>query len=147
MPLELFIGSCAKLAEFYRVDLPSPESFTSECQTWQVKWQEQSKNHCLASLPDCANDTLPQTTDMYPNIKVLLTILATLSVTTCIAKRSFSTLKRTKTSLCSSMTFSRPTNFTFLHIFRDIEIDLPSTIDEFAHRHPRRMHKSNILNN
>ena len=145
MSSESFSESCFKLAEMYRGDLPSPKSFSSEIETWKVKWQQHFRNHGDASLPDCPSNTLPETTNMYPNIKVLLTILATLPVTTCSAERSFSSLKRTKTSLRSSMTTTRLTNLTLLHVFRDIEVDLQSAIDDFAHRHPRRLQMCDIM--
>uniref|UniRef100_A0A1X7VB13 HAT C-terminal dimerisation domain-containing protein n=1 Tax=Amphimedon queenslandica TaxID=400682 RepID=A0A1X7VB13_AMPQE len=82
---------------------------------------------------------------IFPNIKVLLTILATLPDTTCVAERLFSSLKRTKTSLWSSMTTSGLTNLTHLHIFRNIEIDVPSVMEEFSQRHRRKIHLSSIL--
>ena len=75
MPSESFSECCFKLAEMYRVNLPSPESFSSEIQTWKVKRQEHFRNHGDATLPDCPSNTLPETTNMYPNIKVLLTII------------------------------------------------------------------------
>uniref|UniRef100_A0A1X7T9Q1 HAT C-terminal dimerisation domain-containing protein n=1 Tax=Amphimedon queenslandica TaxID=400682 RepID=A0A1X7T9Q1_AMPQE len=86
-----------------------------------------------------------KTSEMYPNIKVLLTILATLPVTTCSAERSFCSLKRTKTSIPSSMTTTRLTNLTLLLVIRDIEVVLQSAIDEFACRHPRRLQMSHAL--
>ena len=134
--------SCFKLAEMYWEDLPSPESFSSEIQTWKVKCQEHLRNYGDASLPDFPSNTLPETTNMYPIIKVLLTIIG---YTTCSAEQSFSSLKRTKTSLCSSMTTTRLTNLTLLHVFRDIEVDLQSAIDEFARRHPRRLQMCDIM--
>ena len=146
MPSESFAESCFKLAEMYREDLPSPECFTSEIETWRMKWQEHSKNHGNTSLPDSPKNTLPQTTSMYPNIKVLLTILATLPVTTCSAERSFSILKRIKTSIRSSMTTTRLSNLTLLHVFRDIEVDLPSAINEFTRSYPRRLQMSDMTN-
>ena len=39
----------------------------------------------------------------------------------------------------------RLTALTLLHVHRDIEIDAPQVIDEFARRYPRRMKLSNIL--
>ena len=34
---------------------------------------------------------------------------------------------------------------TSLHLHRDIDIDIPEILDEFARRHPRRMELTNIL--
>ena len=39
----------------------------------------------------------------------------------------------------------RLTSLALLHLHRDIDIDIPEVIDEFARRHPRRMELLNIL--
>ena len=39
----------------------------------------------------------------------------------------------------------RLTALTFLHVHRDIEVNVPQVIDEFARRYPRHMKLSNIL--
>lgn len=137
MSSESFSNNCTKLAEMYNDDLPCSESFDSECEMWKVKWEECSKIYGVSSLPDSPKDAIPQTTSMFPNIRTLLIILATLPVTTCTAEQSswFSSLKRTKTL----------TNLTILHVFKDIDVNVQSAIDEFARRHPRRLQLANLL--
>ena len=70
-----------------------------------------------------------------------VSILCTLPVTSCSAERSFSTLKRIKSAICSSMT---TTGLTLLNLHHDIPINIRTAIDEFS-RHPRRLQMSNIL--
>ena len=80
---------------------------------------------------------------MYPNIRALVCILCTLTVTTCSAERSFSGLKQIKTAFHSSMITL--TGLALLTLHCDIPIDIPAAIDEFARRHPRRLQMVNIL--
>lgn len=39
----------------------------------------------------------------------------------------------------------RLTSLTLLNLHRDIDIDIPDVIDEFARRHPRQMELGDIL--
>ena len=39
----------------------------------------------------------------------------------------------------------RLTGLALLHIHRDISVDVPAIIDEFSHRHPRKLKLTNIL--
>ena len=96
------------------------------------------------SLPSSPLGALRYASSMYPNIRVLLSILCTLPVTTCSAERSFSGLKRTKTTLRSSMSGARLSELSFLAVHRDLALDIPKAIDEFARRHPRRMQWSSV---
>ena len=53
--------------------------------------------------------------------------------------------KRTKTTLRSSMSGARLSELSFLAVHRDLALDIPKAIDEFARRHPRRMELRDIL--
>ena len=109
-----------------------------------LKWKKQTEDHGEESLPTTLLFTLPHSSSLFPNIKVLLLILCTLPVTSCSAERSFSGLKRIKTALRSTMSNERLTSLALLHPHRDIDIDIPEIIDEFARSHPRRM---KLINN
>ena len=104
-----------------------------------MKWQKQLNEHGLSSLPQSLLHTLKHATSMYPNIRVLITILCTFPVTSCSAERSFSGLKRIKSPLRSSMGTERLTGLALLHFYRDINVNISEAIDEFARQHPRRM--------
>ena len=92
-----------QFAEMYQNDLPSPDCIESELHCWLIKWQQQVREHGQASLPTTPTQTLRHATTVYPNIRVLVSILCTLPVTSCSAERSFSAVKRIKTALRSSM--------------------------------------------
>lgn len=129
----------------YQEDLPSPECTETELQSWKIKWQKQATDHGENSLPSNLVLTLTHLSSMYPNLSALVKILCTLPVTSCSAERSFSGLKRVKTSFRTTMTNTRLTGLTLLHVHRDIEIDLDSAIDSFARKNPRRMRMTEIL--
>ena len=133
------------LAKMYQEDLPSPSCIEGELHCWWIKWQQQYNEHGQTSLPTTPTQALKHSTSMFPNIRALLSILCTLPVTTCSAERSFSAVKRIRTTLRSSMGTERLTGLALLHIHRDIPLEIPDVIDEFARRHPRRLNTSNIL--
>ena len=134
-----------ELAGLYEDDLPSANCIASELHSWKIKWNEQLEKHGESSLPTNLSLTLRNLSSMYPNISALIKILCTLPVTSCTAERSFSGLKRIKTPFRSTMTNSRLTGLTLLHIHRDISIDIDAAIDDFARMYPRRMRMIEIL--
>ncbi|KAF0754637.1 zinc finger MYM-type protein 1-like [Aphis craccivora] len=68
----------------------------SEFQLWVTKWKREVESS--NKLPEFLPQIIEQCdTDLYPNIRVLLQILATLPVSAATADRSFSTLRRLKT--------------------------------------------------
>lgn len=143
--MEYVASKILELGTLYEEDLPNPNSLKSELHSWFIKWKDHETEHGFSSLPTSPFHTLPQVSLMYPNIKALLILLCTLPVTSCTAERSFSGLKRIKTPLRSTMGNERLSSLSLLHIHRDIDIDIPEVIDEFARRHPRRMKLANIL--
>ena len=76
---------------------------------------------------------------MYPNIQKLLKIFATLPVTTATAERSFSTLRRLKTYLRTTMTGERLNGLALMTIHRDIstKIDPQDVISRLAKKSRR----------
>ena len=133
------------LSDLYESDLPSPECLESELHSWQIKWRRELEDHGESSLPTGLTHTLRHISSMYPNITALIKILCTLPVTTCTAERFFSSLKRSKTPFRSTMTNTRLTGLTLLHVHRDIPIDLEAALDKFARLYPRQMRMTEIL--
>ena len=78
----------------------------------------------------------------FPNINVLLCILCTLPVTSAECERSFSTLKRLKTYLRSTMTTERQSGLAMMNINYGRAIEI---INIFATRHPRRLALKDVL--
>ena len=78
----------------------------------------------------------------FPNINVLLCILCTLPVTSAECERSFSTLKRLKTYLRSTMTTERQSGLAMMNINYGRAIEI---INIFATRHPCRLALKDVL--
>ena len=74
----------------------------------------------------------------YPNLEILLKILATLAVTTCSSERSFSALKHLKSYLRSTMVESRLNGLAALYIHKDIVLNKEAVINEIS-KDNRRM--------
>ena len=70
--------------------------------------------------------------EIFPLINRLLTILITLPISNASAERTFSTLRRLKTWLRSTMSETRLTGFALLNIHRDIDVDVNKVIDMFS---------------
>ena len=117
-----------------------PNKLRSEFDLWKQRWI----NSAEAELPKSAIDSVAACNEsLYPNVAVLLQVLATLPVTTATAERSFSTLKRLKTYLRSSMADDRLTSLALIHVHAEtIPIDAAEVIDKFALSGP---HKLNFL--
>ena len=110
-------------------------SLESELQSWYLKWKKQEQENSHVSLPKTPSFTLPHASSLFPNIKVLLLILCTLPVISCSAERSFSGLKRIR----STMSNERLSSLALLHLHRDINVKVEDIFDEFARRHPRTL--------
>ena len=78
--------------------------------------------------------------DGFPNVSIALRIYLTLPVSNCSGERSFSHLKRIKSSLRSTMGQDRLANLTLLNIESEIltDLDFQDIIDSFSTLKARR---------
>ena len=78
--------------------------------------------------------------DGFPNVCIALRIYLTLPVSNCSGERSFSHLKRIKSSLRSTMGQDRLANLTLLNIEPEIltDLDFQDIIDSFSTLKARR---------
>ena len=83
--------------------------------------------------------------DFFPNIKQLMTIACTLSVTSSECERSISRLRHLKTCLRSTMTEERLNGLAMLYVHRDIPCSSETVVDIFARKCPRRLLLANPL--
>lgn len=113
---------------FYEDDLSIySDVIKSEWELWKMKWMSSEV------LPSSAIDSLYECDkNIFPNIHVLLKILAVLPVSTASAERSFSTLRRLKTYLRSTTSENRLTGLALLNIHRQYTISDDMVIDKFA---------------
>ena len=118
----------------FKDDLPSAKALHTELDLWQIKWKSES---IKAKELDRPTKTLIFVDKDY--IYVLFVISATLPVTSCECERSISMLKLLKTSLRSTMGNERLNDLALMLIHRDIELNPDAVVEEFSHRHPRRL--------
>ncbi len=122
--------------ELYGCFVAEKEIVCAEFVLWQTRWKEITTTPAPATAIDAR---LACDADLFPNIHILLTIFATTPVTTASAERTFSTLKRLKTHLRSTMGEQRLTGLALLHIHEDIAVDVNAVIDKFAASGNRRI--------
>ena len=87
-------------------DLLSTHGLQSEYERWWVKWHEDKD--VGGTISNFVDSLHWADNDLYPNVKIILFISAFRPSTTASNERSFSTLKRLKTYLRSTMTAVTP---------------------------------------
>lgn len=96
-----------------------------------MRWQHAPELNCaITALQLCDNE-------VFPNVNILLILLATLPVWTASVERSFSTLKRLKTYLRNRTSEERLTGLALMTINRNIPVGQESIIDMFAKKSRR----------
>ncbi|XP_050516144.1 52 kDa repressor of the inhibitor of the protein kinase-like [Diabrotica virgifera virgifera] len=130
--------SCAQLFEPYSSILrdDSRDIWVDEVKLWRQRIAGKNVKNSLEALDVCNGDA-------FPNVHQMLRILAVLPVTTATNERSFSTLRRLKTYLRSTMSEDRLNGLASLNIHRDVEVDPQRVLEKFFST-PRRV---NLLNN
>ena len=61
--------------------------------------------------------------DLYPHVVTIITILLTMPVSTATPERSFSTMRRVKKYLRSTMKTERLSALALMHAYRDIDVE------------------------
>ena len=140
LPSSIILSSSLSLhsvCKFYEEDLPNSASLESELQLWQSKWRAE---HNLASTLNTPEKALVHADkDFYPNIHTLLSIMATLPVTSCECERPISMLRIIKSQRRLGMGQNHLNNLALLYYHYDIEITPKEVVEEFARQHPWRM--------
>ncbi|XP_076284969.1 LOW QUALITY PROTEIN: 52 kDa repressor of the inhibitor of the protein kinase-like, partial [Lasioglossum baleicum] len=109
----------------------------NEYRLWMVKWQAWQRSQ---DIPQSISDLILNCDiDMYPNIRKFLCIMATLPVSVATAERFFSTLRRIKSWLRSSMVEDRLTGLALLHVHKNVPIDVNDVITRFGRRRKRNI--------
>lgn len=110
------------------------DTFSAELQIWKPKWTELHQ----AGRPKNAIESLSAfNPSIFPNICILLQILATLPVSTASTERSFSALRRVKDYLRNSTGQERLTGLALLSVHRNIKIDTTDVLNRFAREKQR----------
>ena len=133
----LELQNFSNLIQLYENDLPSPRCLDTELDIWKTKWLG---NIELAKELDTPEKCLKEVDDDYfPNISILIKLMATLPVTSCECERSISMLRLIKTPMRSTMTEERLNGLALMQYHRDVVIDPKAIVEEFSIRHPRRL--------
>lgn len=135
---KLSYEAISQAVEQYSAFLPNLESLDTEIMRWKNKWSSGERPNNVLETIQIFDDVLQSS---YPNIFVLLKILATLPVTTSSAERSFSALKRIFSDYRASMEPSRLSNLAVCSVYTVLleELDLEDIIDKFANNSNRRL--------
>ncbi|XP_050516601.1 52 kDa repressor of the inhibitor of the protein kinase-like [Diabrotica virgifera virgifera] len=113
----------------YEEDLSHKEVVESEFMLWKERWSQEK----YENLPKSAVSSLEKCDqDFFPNIYVLLKLLAVLPVSVATVERSFSSLRRLKTYLRNSTSENRLNGLALLSIHRDFAISNEEVLDKFA---------------
>lgn len=124
-----------KAASTYAQDFSTDDNsiLKAELRIWRHQWRNKELK------PDSAIDTLPHCTDVIQNIKILLQLFATLPVTSATPERTFSTLKRLKTYLRSTMSEERFNGLALTNINKKELLSEFEIIKLFSKKASRRM--------
>lgn len=115
--------------KFYSEDLSFKEIVQSEFMLWKEKWIKLE----TVNLPKTAICSLERCDkNSFPNIYILLKLLAVLPVTVATVERSFSTLRRLKTYLRNTKSETRFNGLALLSIHRDINVSDEEVLNKFA---------------
>ncbi|XP_067623242.1 52 kDa repressor of the inhibitor of the protein kinase-like [Eurosta solidaginis] len=132
-------AACTELFKSYETILHDifPEAGIREVQLWRERIASMDIQNPLEALDICKIDA-------FPNVHQLLRIMAALPVTTATNERSFSTLRRLKSYLRSTMKEDRLNGLASLNIHRNVNVDINSVLTEFFSV-PRRVAMLNGL--
>ena len=118
-----------KLVQVYRenefIFENSDAILEAEVKLWQRKLSDNHFKNAIDAYASC-NETI------FPNIKKLLKIFATLPVTSCTSERSFSTLRRLLTYLRSTTGSNRLNGLALLNIHPDITVSSEEVLNEMS---------------
>ena len=129
----LQVSTLSPFLHHYDIDL---DGVTSEVVTAKSFLKEASS---LTSIHDVYCN-LHEAKECFPHLLQTIQIAMTIGVTTASAERSFSSLRRIKSYLRSTMSQDRLNNLSLLHIERDLSNKLWDNLDDlvvkFARNHP-----------
>jgi len=124
--------------QLYADFIDSQNVVLAELELWKQKWLSVSASTVPSTIPSTAIDALNSCQkSIFPNVHTLLTIACTLPVTTASAERSFSSLRRLKAYLRSTMSTERLSGLSLLYVHPQVTITPDEVIDDFA-KAPRR---------
>ncbi|KAH7980865.1 hypothetical protein HPB49_019733 [Dermacentor silvarum] len=130
-----FAALAKELQYFYGID-----KFKEEAISWYEMWC--NKTGDPSEITYCA--LLHQAKTFFPGVAKAIEAALALPITTCTVERSFSTMRRAKTWLRSTMTNNRLDGLCMMSVHRERVMKhrnnfITRVIMQFAHKNPRRL--------
>ena len=122
----------------YEPDLPRFGNLQTELEIWRGRWFDvkddaSCPNSLISALKACSKQS-------FPNVHALLQIGCVIPVTSCEAERSFSTVRRVKTVLRSTMGEERLGALVLLNSRgQSNDISVGEVVQRFINQKPRRL--------
>ena len=130
------------LVAMYESDLVDKYLVDQELMLWKRKWAQCSPEE----RPDSLGTALQQCDEeRFPNIFRLLKIGCTLPITSCTCERSFSTLRRLRNWLRSSMGCTRLSSLALMNVHYGHAVNYDKAVDIFLKMRPRRIELSDLI--
>lgn len=123
----------SELKDTFKSLLPDITTADAEYDLW--KYSIENKLISGSTLQEAAK----QSEQLYPNIHTMIKVLLTMPVSTATVERSFSSLRRLKTYMRSTMTNERLTGLALLHAHKDRKVDIETVIRTFDSTGHRRI--------
>ncbi|KAG0429471.1 hypothetical protein HPB47_023613 [Ixodes persulcatus] len=130
-----FVAPAEEVQNFYCID-----NFKEESASWYEMWRNKTGDFSSLSHPEL----LLRAQTFYPAVAKAVEVALTLPVTTCTIERSFSTLRRVKTWLRSTMENDRLVGLCMMSVHRERVMKdkndfITRVIAEFGQKNPRRL--------
>ncbi|XP_055882188.1 uncharacterized protein LOC129925758 [Biomphalaria glabrata] len=133
---------CATLADFYKTDIDGTELFVeiSDC-SMLLKTRPDATNATPSSPLELLSFIISYGNDIFPNLRIVLQIMLTISVSVASCERSFSKLKIILTYLRASMGQERLSDLALQSIEKELieTINFDDVIDNFASARSRKV--------
>ncbi len=99
---------------------------------------------CLDEAASVMRSAVPEVRKLFAQVEILLRLLIVVPATSCEAERSFSSLRRLKTWLRSTMSQNRLNNVAVCNVHQRYidNIDIRSLVNEFVSANDRREEKN-----
>ncbi|XP_037534155.1 THAP domain containing 12b [Nematolebias whitei] len=121
-------------AEFYRTDLPNPDTLPAELHCWRIKWKHRGKE---VRLPTTIQETL-QLPDVkfFPNVDAFLKVLSTLPALKLEDGKGATASERLRAYLHDVPSEQRNKSLAVLHINTHVRHDLDVMVDQYCRLYP-----------
>ena len=126
----------------FKDDIPSPHLIESEIDNWRCTYLNLPKDKVPTTIAGAIKEIDAVN---FPNVFVMLKLVATFPITPCECERSFSTMRRLKSWLRSSMDTERLGALALMNAHYNHEVSYTRASDLFFQLFPRKLEKTNLV--